>query len=295
MRNAIDELVGDTPVVQINERLYAKVETYNPSGSIKDRLALFLLTEAEKRGEIKPGATIVEATSGNTGIAFSMLGAAKGYKVKIIMPRNMSEERKQMIKLYGAEIIEVNDSDFRGAITLRDEMVSKNKTYWTPRQFANKDNIECHYMTTAREFAQWLLCSEHARARGIKYKLSAFVSGAGTGGTIMGCSRYFKEQWPTCKTILVRPAEDAKSHGIQGINDGEDFLCDMSKVDEVIEIQTCEAVERSRRLASESGLLVGISAGANILASERWIDANDPEYPILTILPDRGERYMTIY
>jgi cysteine synthase A len=289
MNNVIDKLVGNTPVIQISDRLYAKVETYNPSGSIKDRLALFLLTEAEKRGELKPGDTIVEATSGNTGIAFSMLGAAKGYKVKIVMPRNMSEERKQMIRLYGAEIIEVDDSDFRGAITLRDEMVSKNKAYWAPRQFENKDNIKCHYKTTAREIGRWLSSS------GNKYRLSAFISGAGTGGTIMGCGKYFKQQWPESKIVLVRPAEDAKNHGIQGINDGEDFLCDMSKVDEVIEIQTCEAIKRAKRLASESGLLVGISAGANILASERWIEAHDPVYPIMTILCDRGERYMTIY
>lgn len=289
MSDTIDKLVGNTPVIQISEKLYAKVETYNPSGSIKDRLALFLLKEAEKRGELKQGATIVEATSGNTGIAFSMLGAAKGYKVKIVMPRNMSEERKQMIRLYGAEVIEVADSDFRGAITLRDEMVADNKNYWAPKQFENEDNIKCHFKTTAVEIENWLLSRKNVHA------LSAFISGAGTGGTIMGCDKYFKGLWSDFKTILVRPAEDAKSHGIQGINDGEDFLCDMSKVDEVIEIKTHDAIARSKKLASEAGLLVGISAGANVLASEKWIEANKPKHPIMTVLCDRGERYMTIY
>ena len=277
------KLIGNTPIVRLNDRLYVKLETYNPSGSIKDRMAYYILTKAEEQGKIKPGDTIVEASSGNTGISFSMLGAAKGYKVKIIMPYNMSCERKQMMKAYGAEIIEVGASDFSGAITLRDVICEENKDHFAPKQFSNPDNIECHEVTTGKEIAMSLLFSQ----------IDAFVSGAGTGGTIMGVSRALKKIYGNIKTVLVQPVESAKEHGIQGINDGEDFLVDKSKLDDIIEIKTEEAKERTIKLAKENGLLVGISSGANVLAAERWIEKNNPDGVVVTILCDRGERYLS--
>jgi cysteine synthase A len=276
-------LIGNTPLVKISDKIYAKLETYNPSGSIKDRMAYYIITQAIKRGELKKGDTIVEATSGNTGIAMSMLGASLGYPVIIIMPRNMSEERKCMMRVYGAEIIEVGDNAFKDAIALRDEMCANNATYFNPRQFSNPDNIECHKMTTGIEIIKQ--CPN----------ISAFIAGSGTGGTIMGVNQMLNITRKETKIIQVQPEESNATHGIQGINDGEDFLLDKSILDETIYIKTKEAIARAKRLAKENGLLVGISAGANVLAAERWVAENNPEHPVVTILCDRGERYFSCY
>jgi cysteine synthase A len=276
-------LIGNTPLVKISDKIYAKLETYNPSGSIKDRMAYYIITKAIARGELKQGDTIVEATSGNTGIAMSMIGAAMGYPVIIIMPRNMSEERKCMMRVYGAEIIEVGDNAFKDAIALRDEMCANNATYFNPRQFSNPDNIECHKMTTGIEIIKQ--CPN----------ISAFIAGSGTGGTIMGVNQMLNITRKETKIIQVQPEESNATHGIQGINDGEDFLLDKSILDETIYIKTKEAIARAKRLAKENGLLVGISAGANVLAAERWVAENNPEHPVVTILCDRGERYFSCY
>ena len=276
-------LIGNTPLVKISDKIYAKLETYNPSGSIKDRMAYYIITQAIKRGELKKGDTIVEATSGNTGIAMSMLGASLGYPVIIIMPRNMSEERKCMMRVYGAEIIEVGDNAFKDAIAPRDEMCANNATYFNPRQFSNPDNIECHKMTTGIEIIKQ--CPN----------ISAFIAGSGTGGTIMGVNQMLNITRKETKIIQVQPEESNATHGIQGINDGEDFLLDKSILDETIYIKTKEAIARAKRLAKENGLLVGISAGANVLAAERWVAENNPEHPVVTILCDRGERYFSCY
>jgi len=280
---SLECIIGKTPLVRIANSLFAKLETYNPTGSIKDRMAYYILNKAEDQGKIKPGDTIVEASSGNTGIAFAMLGAVKGYKVKIVMPFNMSEERKQMMRAYGAEIIEVGASDFKGAISLRDIICLENKDHFAPKQFCNKHNIECHEKETAQEILTdtWY------------YDIDAFVCGAGTGGTIMGIQKAFKRHSPDTKIILMQPAESAKEHGIQGVNDGEDFLVDKKKIHGIIEITTEEAKERSKRLAIEHGLLVGISSGANVLAAEKWIEENNPDGIVVTILCDRGERYLS--
>jgi cysteine synthase A len=276
-------LIGNTPLVKISDKIYAKLETYNPSGSIKDRMAYYIITKAIARGELKQGDTIVEATSGNTGIAMSMIGAAMGYPVIIIMPRNMSEERKCMMRVYGAEIIEVGDNAFKDAIALRDEMCANNATYFNPRQFSNPDNIECHKMTTGIEIIKQ--CPD----------ISAFIAGSGTGGTIMGVNQMLNIARKETKIIQVQPEESNATHGIQGINDGEDFLLDKSILDGVIYVKTADAIKRAKRLAKESGLLVGISAGANVLAAERWVAENNPEHPVVTILCDRGERYFSCY
>ena len=284
----ISTAIGNTPLIKINDKLYAKLETYNPTGSIKDRIALYILSKAEWRKEIKPGDTIVEATSGNTGIAFSMLGATKGYKVKIVMPCNMSEERKQMMRLFGAEVVEVGPSDFAGAIELRNKLVNNNSDYWSPRQFENIDNIECHEITTGREIVRQLIVER-------KKDIGALICGSGTGGTIMGVRRALVKVNKNVKTVLITPEEDSKSHGIQGINDGADFLVERSLVDDEIKVSTEDAIRRARRLAKESGILVGISAGANILGAERWVENNQFEGVAVTFLCDRGERYMSLF
>jgi len=284
----IEKAIGNTPLIKLGEKLYAKLETSNPTGSIKDRMALYTLTKAEKSGRLKSNDTIIEATSGNTGIAFAMLGAVKGYKVKIIMPRNMSDERKQMMRHFGAEIIEVGDNAFRDAINLRNEMLSEDSNLWSPKQFENPYNIECHEVTTAREIIRQLFIEE-------KKNISALICGAGTGGTIMGVRRRLIKLDGSMSTVLVAPAEDAKSHGIQGINDGADFLVDRSLIDAEIKVSTKDATKRARRLARENGLFVGISAGANVLGAERWLENNEIDGAAVTFLCDRGERYMTLF
>ena len=282
----MNNIVGHTPMVKLSPQLWAKLETYNQTGSIKDRMATYIFKTAQGRGELDGKTTIIEATSGNTGIAFSRIGAINNMKVIIIMPYNMSDERKKMMKIYGAEIVEVGHNAFKDAIELRDKMLLEDPYAWSPKQFSNEDNILCHRFTTGPEISS----DTHG------YKLEAFVCGAGTGGTMMGVKKFFfgmGQKNP--KFVLVSPEEPASEHGIQGINDGADFLVDRSQMDQIIEIKTDDAVERARRLAKENGLLVGISAGANVLAAEKWIQEHSPEGIVVTLLCDRGERYMGIF
>ena len=200
----------------------------------------------------------------------------------------MSEERKQMIRSFGAELKEVGPGDFKGAIELRDQLVKENKNYWTPDQFANYDNIYCHQMTTGME----ILGQVYKQKLG---KISALVSGAGTGGTIMGARLALKSDFTDMKTVLVTPDEkEGLTHGIQGIGDDGDYLVDRRIIDEVIEVTTKEALKRTQRLICEQGLLVGISSGANIFAAERWTKENNPKGIVVTFLCDRGERYLSI-
>jgi len=284
----LSRLVGNTPLIKLGDRLYAKFETYNPSGSIKDRIGYYILKKAEERGDLQPGDTIVEATSGNTGIAVSMFGANKGYPVIIIMPSNMSEERKQMMRMFGAEVIEIDPGDFDGAIGLRDK-ICKDPGYFNFNQFHNPDNIACHYETTGVEILD--------QTNGLP--VAAFLDGTGTGGTLMGVSARLQERHPNIKTLAIEPAEspvmsggEQGLHGIQGIGDGSKFLVDLDKVDEVLLVKTNDAIERMKQL-HQRGLLVGISSGANVLASERWIEQNNPDGIVVTILCDRGERYLS--
>ena len=284
----LSRLVGNTPLIKLGDRLYAKFETYNPSGSIKDRVGYYILKKAEERGDLKPGDTIVEATSGNTGIAVSMFGANKGYPVIIIMPSNMSEERKQMMRMFGAKVIETDPGDFDGSIGVRDK-ICKEPGYFNFNQFHNPDNIECHYETTGVEILE--------QTKGLP--VAAFLDGTGTGGTLMGVSTRLKERHPNIRTLAIEPAEspvmsggEQGLHGIQGIGDGSKFLVDLDRVDEVLLVKTDDAIERMKQL-HQRGLLVGISSGANVLASERWIEENDPDGIVVTILCDRGERYLS--
>ena len=275
-----------TPLIKINEKLYGKLETYQPTGSVKDRMIKYLVTDGIVNNAIIPGKTmLIEATSGNTGIALASAAAQLNCKCIIVMPRNMSEQRKQMMTALGAEIIQVGDNDFRGAIDMRTRLVEANKeTAWCPYQFENELNVECHYKITAKE-----ICDQ-AATRELLW--SAFVHGAGTGGTMMGIKKYIDHNDLDIKCALTVPAESADKHGIQGINDGEDFLLDRRLMDEVIEVSTQSAIDRMKSFAKESGLLVGISSGANILASEEYINKFNPDGIVITMLCDRGERYL---
>ena len=275
-----------TPLIKISDKLYGKLETYQPTGSVKDRMIKYLVADGILEGKIIPGETmLIEATSGNTGIALASAAARLNCKCIIIMPRNMSEQRKQMMTALGAEIIQVGDNDFRGAIDMRTRLVEANKeTAWCPYQFENELNVECHYNLTAKEIR------DQATSRDLEWE--AFVHGAGTGGTMMGIKKYIDFHNLGVKCVLTVPAESAEEHGIQGINDGEDFLLDRSLMNEIIEIPTQLAIDRMKSFAKESGLLVGISSGANILASEHYIEKFSPEGIVITMLCDRGERYL---
>ena len=289
----VSDFIGNTPFVKLSDNLYAKLESVNPGGSIKDRPVKYILDEAESRGVIGTGNTIIEATNGNTGISLAMMCAERGYKCVIVMPCDMSEERKTLLRMYGAELVEVGEGDFDGAIELKSKLAKEN-SYFELNQFTSPLNIECHYKTTFKELVSHSLK--------IGKSISAFIAGTGTGGTLMGVQKGFQEYDTRVKIIAVEPAEspvmsggEKGLHGIQGIGDGSKFLVDLDKVDEVITISTEEAKKRSLQLAREYGLFVGISAGANVLASERWIEKNNPNGIVVTILCDRGERYFSCF
>tara|TARA_Y100001937_G_scaffold105495_1_gene146375 strand:- start:354 stop:1199 length:846 start_codon:yes stop_codon:yes gene_type:complete len=279
--------IGNTPLIKLSDKLYGKLESVNPGGSIKDRPVKYILDSMD----LNKGDTIVEATSGNTGISLAMMCAERGYKCVIVMPSDMSEERKKMMEFFGAELHEVEEGNFDVAIAYKEYLADKNG-YIELNQFNNPLNIECHKNTTFVEIMNQT--SEH---------ISAFILGTGTGGTLMGMAHGVQEwDMPTTQIIAVEPAEspvmsggEKGLHGIQGIGDGSKFLVDMDFVDEIITISTEEAKQRALRLAKENGLFVGVSAGANVLASERWIEKNNPHYPVVTILCDRGERYFSCF
>jgi cysteine synthase A len=285
----LSDKVGNTPLLKITDKIWAKAEFMNPSGSIKDRMATNIINSAEENNLLKKGDTIVEATSGNAGISFAFLAAERGYKIKIVMPSNMSEERKQMLKYYGAELIEVEPGDFDGAIKLRDKLSLENGWFNT-QQFQNPLNIEAHYLKTSVEIL----------TQTKDQKVEAFVTGTGTGGTLMGCQKRFSEFG--IKIVAVEPSESPVMsggspglHGIQGIGDGSKFMVDLKVVDRIYTVSTKDSIERAKKLAMENGLFVGISSGANIIASEKYLEEFNPEGIIVTILCDRGERYMSCF
>ena len=279
--------VGNTPLIKLSDKLYGKLESVNPGGSIKDRPVKYILD----RMDLEEGDTVIEATSGNTGISLAMMCAERGYKCIIVMPGDMSEERKKMLKYFGAHLIEVGAGDFDEAIEAKQSM-AKKYGYKELNQFNNPLNIECHLNTTFME----IINNDYFQ------DISAFVAGTGTGGTLMGVQKGFEKLGTDTKVVAVEPSEspvmsggEKGLHGIQGIGDGSKFLVDLDKVDEVITISTEEAKDRALRLAKENGLFVGISAGANVLASEKWIEQNNPDGIVVTILCDRGERYFSLY
>ena len=301
----LSNYVGNTPLIPISMggyTVWGKCEFMNPGGSVKDRMATYILDNAEDRKLIKQGDTLIEATSGNTGIAFSMLAAQRGYKMKIVMPSNMSEERKQMLKFYGAHLIEVDEGDFDEAIAVRDELAD-TEGYFNCNQFHNPLNIEGHYKNTGPEIVRQIREQLEHYDRSGHYDYNgwpqAFVAGTGTGGTIMGAGKYLQEHYPGISLVAVEPEESAVMsgfepglHGIQGIGDGSKFLVDMKKINDVITVHTECAKKVARYLALRYGLFVGISAGANVKAAFQYLRDNDKKNAI-TILCDRGERYLS--
>jgi len=276
-----------TPLIKVSDKIYAKLETYQPTGSVKDRMVSYLVNHAYETNQISPGITkFVEATSGNTGISLASQAAKFNSPCTIIMPRNMSEQRKQMMRAFGAEIIEVGDNDFKGAISLRDQIIADADPHevWCPYQFSNELNVACHYNTTAPE-----IC-EQASEKELLW--DAYVHGSGTGGTMMGIKKYIDDHSLGVKCVLTTPLESADQHGIQGINDGADFLLDRTLMDYVMTVSTEAAENRMKNFAKEKGLLVGISSGANLVAAEKYVQQFKPAGIIITMLCDRGERYL---
>jgi len=293
----LSSYVGNTPLIPIEFAgltVWGKCEFMNPGGSVKDRMATYIIDNAERKGLIKRGDTLVEATSGNTGISFAMLAAERGYKIYIVMPSNMSDERKQMLKFYGARLVEVDAGDFDEAIRVRDEM-SEKLGYFNCNQFHNSLNIEAHYKNTGPEINSQF--RKHNSEEHIWPE--AFIAGTGTGGTIMGAGRYLQTKFPGMKLIAVEPEESAVMsgyepglHGIQGIGDGSKFLVEMNRIEEVRTVHTVCAKKIARHMALRHGLFIGISAGANVKASFEWMRDNNAKN-VITILCDRGERYLS--
>ena len=289
----LSHLTGNTPLIPIRVgkfTVWGKAEFMNPSGSVKDRMAYYIINNAEKIGLLKRGDTICEATSGNSGIAFAMLASERGYRMTIIMPSNMSEERKKIFHYYGAELIEVNEGDFDAAIELRDKLCKDNK-WFNCNQFHNPLNLQAHYETTGPEIiAGYPL---------YRTSPSVLILGTGTGGTLMGTGKKLKETYKDIKIVAIEPAEspvmsggEPGLHGIQGIGDGSKFLVDLDFIDEVRTVKTDCAKSVAKYLALKHGLFVGISTGANIYAAFQWLRDNDQDNAI-TILCDRGERYLS--
>ena len=287
--NVLD-LIGNTPLVQLkNERIFGKAEFLNPGGSIKDRVALAMLEGAERDGRLKPDTIICEPTSGNTGIGVALIGRMKGYQVRIAMPEGMSEERKKIIKALGAELILTPDEEsIDGAVRRVRELAAADSRVFVPQQFENPDNPRCHYEDTAHEL--W---------RQIRGQVDCFVAGVGSGGTLQGIGRFLKEHKPDVSIVAVEPknvsallGHEPGLHQIQGIGDGfVPAVLDISLVDEVVEVTDEDAIETTRQLGRDLGLLVGISSGANVWAARQL--APRIEGNVATILPDRAERYFS--
>ena len=283
--NKIRSLIGNTPLIKVSDKIYAKLENLNPSGSIKDRVVAHIVRRDMLYGKINNETILCEATSGNTGISLSMISASIGNPCVIFMPKNMSDERRSLIRAYGAKIIDTPPGDFSGAIAMKKAYLQANKNAWSPMQFSNELNVDCHEKETAPEM--------HKQIIDLGKRWSALVHGSGTGGTLEGLRRYFKKNNLQTKVCMVTPLE--KDHGIQGIGDGQDFLASKENMDRVIPISTSDAIARARDFAKSTGLLVGISSGANILAAERWVEDNRPSGIVTTFVCDRGERYFSVF
>ena len=295
--NNVIDMIGNTPIVSLKEttgmNIFAKAEFLNPGGSIKDRVAKNMVLQAEQEGKLKPGMTIIEPTSGNTGIGLSLVGVRKGYRVIIVMPENMSEERKKIIRCLGAELVltpkELSiDGSVKKAEELLEEMGSDKA--FIPQQFTNPNNPDIHYQTTGPEIYEQL-----------NGKIDVFVSGLGSGGTLQGTGRYLKEKNPELKLVAVEPknvsallGHEPGIHKIQGIGDG--FIpevLDTSMIDDIVEVTDEDAIATTRELAGVQGLLCGTSSGANVWAAKQMAAKYGKDKVIATVMADRMERYFS--
>ena len=299
MHKDITELIGRTPLVRLNRlsptggaTIYGKVEFFNPGGSVKDRICLNMIDEAERLGALKPGGTIVEPTSGNTGIGLALVSAVRGYKLILVMPESMSMERASLLSSYGAQLVLTPAWEgMKGSIREAESIIAQNPSYFMPDQFSNPANPAMHKMTTAVEILE-----------GLDGKIDAFVAAVGTGGTITGCGEVFKDRNPDVIVIAVEPAGspvlsggEPGPHKIQGIGAGfVPKVLNRAILDRVMTVTDDEAYQTAKQLSKKEGLLVGISAGANVFASQKVAQELGPGKNVVTILCDTGERYISI-
>jgi len=295
--NSVSELIGQTPIVKLNRlveedsaEVYVKLEFMNPGSSVKDRIGLAMIEAAEQDGTLKPGDTIVEPTSGNTGIGLAMVAAAKGYKAILVMPETMSMERRNLLRAYGADLVLTPGPEGMGGAIRKAEELSKENGYFMPQQFKNIANPEVHRLTTGPEIVEQM-----------GDQLDAFISGIGTGGTISGAGSVLKENYPNIKICAVEPADSPVlsggkpgPHKIQGIGAG--FVPDTLNTevyDEVIQVTNDQAFEYARRMGREEGILVGISSGAAVYAALQTAKKLGKGKKVLAIIPSNGERYLS--
>ena len=299
MAGSVLELVGGTPLVRLNRipkpggaTVLAKLESLNPGGSVKDRIALAMVEDAERRGVLKAGATLVEPTSGNTGIGLAMVCAVRGYRLILTMPDDMSAERQRLLARYGAEIhLTPAIEGMSGAVFAAQEICREHPEYFMPMQFENPANPEAHRRTTALEILD-----------ATEERLDVFVAAVGTGGTVTGVGEVLKERLPGVRVVGVEPARSPvlsggrfRPHGIQGI--GASFvpgILNRSVLDDIIQVRDEDATTTARRLAREEGLLVGISSGANVFAACQVAETLPADQVVVTVLCDTGERYLSV-
>ncbi|PED52929.1 cysteine synthase A [Bacillus anthracis] len=294
---SVSELIGKTPIVKLNRivesdsaDIYLKLEFMNPGSSVKDRIALAMIEDAEKKGLLKEGDTIIEPTSGNTGIGLAMVAAAKGYKAILVMPETMSIERRNLLRAYGAELVLTPGPEGMGGAIRKATELAKENGYFIPQQFKNQSNPEIHRLTTGPEIVEQM-----------GDQLDAFIAGIGTGGTITGAGEVLKEAYKDIKIYAVEPADSPVlsggkpgPHKIQGIGAG--FIpetLDVEVYDEIVQVKTEQAFEYARRVAKEEGILVGISSGAVIYAATEIAKNLGKGKKVLVIIPSNGERYLS--
>ncbi len=297
----ITQVIGDTPLVRLNRvvpegsaEIYVKLEYQNPGASVKDRIALSMIEQAEKDGKLKEGDTIVEPTSGNTGIGLAMVAAAKGYKAILVMPETMSVERRSLLRAYGAELVLTPGAEgMKGAIRRAEEIKAENPQYFMPQQFDNPANVKVHRETTGPEIVEAI--------QSLDGKLDAFISGIGTGGTITGAGEVLRKSFPNIKIYAIEPAASPilsggkpGPHKIQGIGAGfVPSILNTSVYDEIVTVENEEAFETARRVAKEEGILGGISSGAAIFAALKVAKELGAGKRVVAILPSNGERYLS--